>query len=372
MGIEYSEVSDFKNFPLWEKLNKKRVLASFDLEITSRCSNNCRHCYINLPAGDKEARSKELSLKELENIADQAIELGALWCLISGGEPLLREDFSDIYMMLKKKGLLVSVFTSACLISEAHIELFRKYPPREIEVTVYGVTEETYEKVSRVPGSFRQFMKGLNLLLDNGVKVRLKTMALRSNLNEFKEIEAFCKERTKDYYKFDPMLHLRYDRDPVRNEEIKSERLTPEEIVRLEQDDKERSSSLKDNCGEFIFEGDGHHNCDHLFHCGAGQSSFTISPEGIFRLCSSLWHPDFIYDLRKGSLKEAWEEFVPKVLATTTDSDEFHSKCHSCNIINLCMWCPAHAYLETGVSDKWVSNFCEVAHARERGINKKE
>ena len=370
MGSEYSDVSDLKNFPLWEKLNKKRILASFDLEITSRCSNNCRHCYINLPAGDKDAKSGELSLKELERIADQAIELGALWCLISGGEPLLREDFSDIYMMLKKKGLLVSVFTSACLINESHIELFRKYPPREIEVTVYGVTEETYEKVSRVPGSYGKFMKGLNLLLDNRVKVRLKTMALRSNLDEFKEIETFCRERTKDYYKFDPMLHLRYDRDPVRNEEIKSERLTPKEIVKLEQDDPERSSGLKENCGEFIFEGDGHHNCDHLFHCGAGLSSFTVSPEGIFRLCSSLWHPDFIYDLREGSLKEAWEEFVPKVLNATSDNPEFHSKCHSCNIVNLCLWCPAHAYLETGVSDKWVDNFCKVAHARESAIKK--
>ncbi len=371
MGTEYSELSDLKDFPLWKKLNKKRILASFDLEITSRCSNNCRHCYINLPAGDKEAKSKELSLKELESITDQAIELGALWCLISGGEPLLREDFQDIYMMLKKKGLLVSVFTSACLINETHIELFRKYPPREIEITVYGVTEETYEKVSRVPGSFRKFMNGLNLLLDNGIKVRLKTMALRSNLNEFKKIETFCKERTKDYYKFDPMLHLRYDRDESRNEEIKSERLAPEEIVKLEQDDPERSSSLKENCDEFIFEGDGHHNCDHLFHCGAGQSSFTVSPDGIFRLCSSLWHPDFIYDLKKGSLKDAWENFVPNVLDTRSENPEFHAKCHSCNIINLCLWCPAHTYLETGSFDKWVDSFCKTAHARKSGIENK-
>lgn len=372
MGIIHSELSDLKDFPLWKKMDKKRILASFDLEITSRCSNNCRHCYINLPAGDKAAKAEELSLSEIEDIAGQAVELGALWCLISGGEPLLREDFPDIYMMLKRKGLLVSVFTSACLVTEKHIELFKKYPPREIEITVYGVTEETYEKVSRVPGSYKKFINGLDLLLKNGIKVRLKTIALRSNLNEFEKIAEFCREKTGDYYKFDPLLHLRYDHDPVRNEEIKSERLTPEEIVKLEQGDPERSENINDHCDHFIFENNDHYNCDHLFHCGAGQSSFSVSPEGIFRLCSSLWHPDMIYDLRKGTLREAWESFVPKVLDVRSDNSEFHSKCHSCNIINLCLWCPAHTYLETGSLDKWVDSFCKVAHAREAGIRHKK
>ncbi len=372
MGTEFSETSDLKDFPLWEKLENKRVLTSFDLEITSRCSNNCTHCYINLPAGDKEAKAKELSLIELENIADQAVELGALWCLISGGEPLLREDFSDIYLMLKRKGLLVSVFTSATLITPDHIELFKKYPPREIEVTVYGVTEDTYEKISRVKGSYKKFINGLDLLLDSGLRVRLKTMALRSNLHEFGEIAEFCREKTGDYYKFDPLLHLRYDFDETRNEEIRRERLTPEEIVKLEQDDPERSANIDKNCDHFIFNTNEHRNCDHLFHCGAGQSSFTVSPDGFFRLCSSLWYPDFIYDLKKGSLKDAWENFVPKVLDTRSVNPEFHSKCHSCNIINLCLWCPAHTYLETGSIDKWVDNFCEVAHAREAGIRQKQ
>jgi len=56
--------------------------------------NDCRHCYIGLPAGDQEARRKELSLAEIDRIAGEAVSLGALWCLVTGGEPLLREDFA--------------------------------------------------------------------------------------------------------------------------------------------------------------------------------------------------------------------------------------------------------------------------------------
>jgi len=166
------------------------------------------------------------------------------------------------------------------------------------------------------------------------------------------------------------MLHLRYDGDPLRNGEIKSERLTKEEIVQLEKNDKERFEEIKDHCDYFIFEDDKKYSDNRLFHCGAGSHSFTVSPEGIFRLCSSLWHPDFIYDLRKGSLKDAWENFVPKVLKRTSDNSEFLKKCNSCNIINLCLWCPAHSYLETGELDTPVNYFCSVAHLRADALKK--
>jgi radical SAM protein with 4Fe4S-binding SPASM domain len=349
---------------LWERIKSNRKLISFDLEITARCNNNCRHCYINLPADNKQAKRKELSLTQIKNIVEQAVSLGAFWCLITGGEPFLRKDFSDIYLYLKKKGLLVSVFTNATLITDEFIELFKKYPPRDIEVTVYGTTKEIYEKVTRITGSYDAFMRGLNLLLKNGIKVRFKAMALRSNVDELPQIAVFCRERTKDYFRFDPFLHLRFDRNPKRNEEIKSERLSAEEIVAIERADHERFSALEKDCDRLIMTEAEHINCNHLFHCGTGNSSFSVSYDGYFRLCSSLWHPDCIYDLKKGDLTEAWENFVLKVRDIRSSREEFVRKCRKCQIINLCIWCPAHSHLETGRMDTPVDYFCKVAHAR--------
>jgi radical SAM protein with 4Fe4S-binding SPASM domain len=355
-------------FSLWERMKNNRALASFDLELTGRCNNNCQHCYINLPVNDKKAKEKELVLAEIKSIIDQAVDLGALWCLITGGEPLLREDFFDIYLYLKKKGLLVSVFTNASLINDRHIRLFKKYPPRDIEVTVYGVTKETYEQVTRKAGSFDCFMRGLNLLLGNGIKVRFKAMALRSNVHELPEIAEFCRQRTKDFFRFDPFLHLRFDNDSKRNEEIKSERLSPEDIVGIEKSDSERFRALEKGCDKLIMPEFSHINCNHLFHCGAGNGSFTVSYDGYLRLCSSLWHPDCIYDLKKGSLKDAWENFVSRVRDMRSNNEEFLKKCRICPIINLCMWCPAHSHLETGELDKPVEYFCEVAHSRAEAL----
>ena len=420
----FTSTSPLPEFELWDRMKARRAPISFDLEVTARCNNDCRHCYINLPAGDKGAQASELALAEVERIAGEAVSMGAMWCLLTGGEPLLRDDFFELYLMLKRMGLLVSVFTNACLVSQQHVELFRRYPPRDVEVTVYGVTEATYERVTRRPGSFLAFMRGLELLLSGGVKVRLKAMALRSNIHELDEIGRFCRARTKDYYRFDPLLHLRFDRDPVRNAEIKAERLSPEEVVAIERADAERFGALQKACNELILPKQEHAGCNHLFHCGAGIGSFSISYDGRFRLCSSLWSPDTVYDLRKmgtvpdcgavfrpngvtgacaatngssvhrlegrkplrcgawgeterrglspfseagsspGTLHDAWHKHVSRVRDLRSSSREFLDRCRVCPIINLCLWCPAHAHLETGEMDAVVDYFCQVAHAR--------
>lgn len=362
--MKQSTTIEISDFPLWAVLKKNHGLLSFDLEITARCNNDCRHCYINLPAGDRLAHSRELTPREISDIADQAVALGAVWVLISGGEPLLREDFPEIYLLLKKKGLLVSVFTNATLVREEHIALFRKYPPRDLEITVYGATQETYERVTGRPGSFAAFTAGLTRLLECGVKIRLKAMAIRSNFHELPAIADFCRARTKDFFRFDPQLHLRFDRNGERNRMIKAERLTPEEVVDLERADAGRFASLRKNCDILIKGEVAHTGCDHLFQCGLGVGSFTVGYDGTFRLCSSLWAPETICDLRQGSLRRAWEQLVPQVRDLRSRRLEYRENCQRCPIVNLCLWCPAHAHLETGELDTPVEYFCRVAHAR--------
>lgn len=391
----YSSVDSLPRFELWDRMKERRAPIAFDLEVTARCNNNCRHCYINLPADDSDARTRELSLAEIERIAGEAVSMGAMWCLLTGGEPLLREDFFELYLKLKRMGLLVSVFTNACLVTPEHVELFRKYPPRDIEVTMYGATEAVYERVTRRPGSFQAFVRGLDLLLASGVKVRLKAMALRSNVHELQEIARFCRARTKDYYRFDPLLHLRFDGNPARNAEIRAERLSPEEIVLIERADEARFGALQKGCNELILPEQAHAGCNHLFHCGAGNGSFTVSYDGRFRLCSSLWHPDTVYDLRTGqkmgtvpdrgaqrrglspfsqagsspgALHDAVKRHIPRVRDLRSSRREFLERCRVCPIINLCLWCPAHSHLETGEMDTVVDYFCQVAHARAKAL----
>ena len=100
MKINQTEI---QNFALWDKKRQQpRSLYSFNIELTARCNNNCRHCYINLPADDAAAQAQELTIDEIAHIADQALEMGAVWVMLTGGEPLLRPDFAEIYLLLKR------------------------------------------------------------------------------------------------------------------------------------------------------------------------------------------------------------------------------------------------------------------------------
>lgn len=363
---------EIQHLPLWDRIAAKRMPVSFDMELTARCNNDCRHCYINLPAGDRAAQAAELSSAEILDIARQAADMGAVWCLLTGGEPLLRADFEDIYLSLRRLGLLVSVFTNATLITEEHVALFRKYPPRDMEVTVYASTRETYDRVTRRPGSWDRFQRGMRLLLESGVRLRLKATVMNSNLHEYKEMAEYCRARTKDYYRFDPLLHLRLDGDPTRNAEIRSERLTPEQIVALEQADDERSDALREKCDILINEEFTRSARDRLFCCGAGKASFSVSYDGRFRLCSALVAEETTYDLRAGSLADAWSRFTPLIQDLRSERVDFLESCRKCAIVNLCLWCPAHSHLESGRMDTRCDYFCRVAHARADAIRNHE
>ena len=357
-----------QEFALWDALKARRRPLSFEIEVTARCNLNCRHCYINLPAADREAEQRELSVPEISDLADQAVRLGAVWCLITGGEPLLRPDLAEIYMALKRRGLLLSVFTNATLLTEEHIRLLKRFPARDLEVTVYGVTRQTYERVTRRAGSFERFRRGLARLAEAGVRVRLKAMVLRSNLEEFPAMSAFGRAHTKDFHRFDAQLHLRFDGDPARNETIKSERLSPEQIAALDRGDEQRARALVKARSERVEWDRSKVECDRLFHCAAGNGSFVIGYDGQFRLCSSLWAPGTTFDLRRGTLAEAWNEHVPRVRELRSRRPQYLTTCGRCQLRDLCLWCPAHAHLETRAVDGVAPYFCEVAHARETAL----
>jgi radical SAM protein with 4Fe4S-binding SPASM domain len=360
----YAVNTPLPEFDLWNQLEGKGIPVSFDLELTARCNNDCRHCYINLPAADRAARAGELTLDEIMAVADQAVEMGALWCVLTGGEPLLRPDFSEVYLALKRRGLLVTVFTNACLLRPEHVELFRKYPPRDVEITIYGASREAYERVTRTPGSFDAFLRGVSLLEQGGVGARYKAMALRSNVNELSAMAQFGRAHTKDFFRFDPLLHLRYDRDPVRNAEICAERLDPEEIATIEQSDEERAHALRRECHRVAGQ-EAPDEPDLVFHCGVGRG-FTVGYDGSLRLCSALWHPDYVADVRREPVAAAWRRLLSAVGAARTADPAYLDRCAACGLVDLCLWCPAHAYLESGSLTAPIDDFCDVAHARAR------
>jgi len=342
-------------------MRKKGFVSQVSMEITERCNNNCVHCYINLPEDDEEAKGREVTFEEIKEMADEAAKMGCLSWQLTGGEPLLREDFPEIYLYLKKKGIRVTLFTNATLINAEMVTLFKKYPPQNIEVSVYGLGQKTYEAVTQCPGSFDALRRGINRFKQNQIRFTLKTALLPQNFHEINRMRGFAKSLTGENLGVILKLNLgsRFNVG-TKKDLIKRLRLPPDKVIEvLKQHEKRYGKDIERFCQKFL----GTPRDDQLFSCGAGVGGCHIDAYNNFQLCMLLRHPDCVYSLREGSFKEAWERFVPRVREIRANNEKYQEKCQQCFLKSFCEQCPAWSWMEHGVLDEPVEYLCEIAHA---------
>ena len=335
-----------------------------DIELTERCDNDCIHCCINLPAGDKAARARELTTEQWKDVLRQAAELGCLQVRFTGGEPLLRPDFEELYLFARRLGLAVLLFTNARRITPGLADLLARIPPREpVEVTVYGMRPESYEAVSRVPGSYAQFRRGVDLLLDRGVPFVVKGVALPPNRAEMDEFEAWAATLPgmTEPPSYVVLFDLRNRRDDAeKNGLIASLRLPPEEAVAvLARAEAKYRAEMAEFGGSFM----GPPGAE-LFRCGAGHA-ISIDAYGRAQPCMGVRAPELTVDVLTSSLGETLERFAGLRELRATNP-EYLRRCARCFLQGLCEQCPAKSWAEHGTLDTPVEYLCEVAHAQAR------
>lgn len=153
------------------------------LELTYR-NLNCIHCY--LQGNDSlKAQRKELSFDKWKKILDKIHKAGCVWLTLAGGEPLIREDFFDIYSYARNKGFLVNIFTNRLLFNEKKIKYLKKFPPHSTEITLNGITKNAYESITQKPGSFEMAIEVINELIDEKSPLVLKANGLKQNKDDF-------------------------------------------------------------------------------------------------------------------------------------------------------------------------------------------
>ena len=326
------------------------------LEITFRCNLRCQHCFVS--HGHTGIPSKqELSLAEIQRILGEIADEGCLWFLLTGGEPLMRSDFVDIYTYAKQKGLLITLFTNGTKITPRIADFLAEYRPLDIEISVYGYTQQTYELVTGIPGSHARMMRGIELLQERNLPFRLKSVLMTLNKHELWEMKTMAEELGVNY-RYDSMINAGVDGD---NSPL-SLRIDPNEIVQLELQDPEQRKGWQDFQERFM---GGLPDQNYLYSCGAGIQSFHIDPYGQLSLCIMARHQS--YDLRKGSFSDGWNNFLRDVRFQPPQGDY---PCNQCELLPMCGQCPGWAYFESGDQEKPVDFLCQVAHLRAKAFLK--
>ena len=347
---------------LHNKVGGSRSPVSGTIELTLRCPLTCSHCYNNLPMADREARSRELSYEEHCRIVDEITEAGCFWLLYTGGEIFARKDFLDIYTYAKQKGLLITLFTNGTLITPKIADYLTEWRPFSIEITLYGRTRETYEKLTGIPGSYDRCMRGIRLLMERNLPLSLKTVAVSITKHEVWDMKRFAEEELGLEFKFDAMINPRIDcsQSPL------ATRLKPEEVVALDLEDPKRQAAWVTHTQASIDRVHLWADSDDVYHCGGGIQSFSIDPYGKLSICV-LSHFD-TYDLRTGSFQEGWDGFLSKVRHKKKTR---LTKCVACGLKEMCGMCPAMGELENSDPEAPVDFLCHVAHLRAHAMGLK-
>jgi MoaA/NifB/PqqE/SkfB family radical SAM enzyme len=349
---------------LWK--GKKQSITCLEIELTERCDNNCVHCYINKAEKDKGAAKRELSTAKLKRIISEAASLGVLLVKFTGGEPLLRADFKELYLFTRKLGLKVALFTNANFINSDLIKLFRKVPPLiPINISLYGMSSKCHEAITRTPGSYKKVMSGIKRLLGADIPFIVATVKLPQNEKEFKKLTRWIKklpwsEKNASYTSF---ILLRCRREKPKNSLIKKLRIPVQQYVRS-------FTRLKDffRDRQRFFAQNKRLLGNNIFNCGINGHTACLDAYGYLQPCMLLRDPDCVYNLKKGSLQKALTGFFPRIFKKISSNPVYLNRCARCFLKCICEQCPGKSWIEHGNLDTPVDYCCQITHYEARTL----
>lgn len=351
-AIEYRDFSR----ALHERAERSDRVIKAQLELTYRCNLHCVHCYTD-PFNAREFFPRELSLKEILRILDEMADLEILYLNLTGGEIFTHPNFFEIYDYAYRKGFLLMLYTNGTMFTRAIVDRLAQSPPFSIDISCHSVNEEAFDRFTQVPGSFRQFLKGMKLLRHSGLPFCFKTKAMNWNKDELPQIRRFI-ESFGQPFGFTTSLSPRLNGDLTPH----NYRLTPQTIRELEEQALVANQD-DESCREAPRWAPSSPP-ERLYRCGCATNTIHISAWGELGTCTMQY--EHRASLREYSLKDAIRKVFTEVRARRYMTD---SPCRTCEIFTFCNKLPTDARWEQGDPEAPIPYDCDVALVRAEQVS---
>jgi MoaA/NifB/PqqE/SkfB family radical SAM enzyme len=335
------------------------LLLEGGIDLTYRCNNNCRHCWLRIP-GEASAGNDELTYEEIVKIVDQANLLGCRRWFISGGEPLLREDFPEVFDYITRKSPYYSINTNGTLITPKIARLFKKTGTKLI--SLYGATAKVHDYITRTPGSFERCMRGFAYLKEAGAGFVVQLVPLRGNYHQFKKMVNLAESLSRHWRLGASWLYLSSGGEKNINRQITQQRISARKMLQLDCSDFPTAEAAGIN-NEFCRQD---YKKEALFLPCINRNQFHVDPYGKTSFCCFVKDPALRYDLKKGAFKEYYEEYLPSLGDKIKITKNYKKNCGRCTIKEFCRWCPAYSYLEHHCYDTKIDYLCGLAKENKR------
>jgi radical SAM protein with 4Fe4S-binding SPASM domain len=325
---------------------KCRVPIQGEIEITSLCNFKCIHCYVNSRSGCPDGKNS-INIELFKAICDQLRSSGCIWLLITGGEPLIHPNFTEMWKYAWESGLRLSLFTNGSLICDEHVNLFSSFPPDRIEVSVYSLKPTIHKQITHSRVKPSEIIQNLKKLSFRRGSVFIKTPLLQHNYSEIDAIQKIAKEY-KIGFRMDAIIHPSISgcRDPIKY------RVSHGEAANIVMKDNDMRNQLMHS-----FKNDRLPFDSSTFYlpCSAGVYSFHIGCNAKVNFCSIFRNE--VSDLRFQPFEYGWKNLQhfrnqPKKL--------LNNECDNCKLKIICPHCPAIPHLHNerpDYIDKYICNY---------------
>ncbi|MDD5069871.1 MAG: radical SAM protein [Candidatus Omnitrophica bacterium] len=344
------ETKEYKDFS-WDfhaKLGHKPIVAQ--IELTYRCPLHCAHCYTDC-YNNRESLKDEMMADQVKAILDKCQRAGVVWLCFTGGDPMMRYDFSELYLYAKSCGFIVSVFTSLAALTEDIFETFKQNPPFNIETTLNAGESASYKEITKTD-FFQRQVDNIKRIKESGLDIRVKTQVTKQNVLEIDKIKELV-ERLGFEFRPSTILFARLNSDTAPCKL----RLEPKDAIRVNKtygfyDPETETPGVKSKIDDMAAE-----SSDNLFSCAVGGHSFHVSVKGEMFLCSCLRNPNYDLLSKGATVNQGFFSLNQEVRAMRFNTD---SLCRSCQYRLICKWCPGRAVLETGSMEEPIDYFCQL------------
>lgn len=296
------------------------------LEITYRCSERCKHCYVDKSCSDctESEISKELTLEDYKNIIDELCELGTIYLLITGGEVCLKREFIDIVRYATEKGLLVNVYTNGISMTDEQFDALCNLKVNSVSFSLYGGDPDVHDNITGVKGSFKKTLNRTMMFKCAGVDTFIKSVILKETLPEMDKLLKIGKRLNIDTSITINLSKINGHTNPCR--------LTTYDEY------KKAVSFMKHSDSSFSATP----RRENTTFCNSGHITLSIDPYGGVHPCVAF--KESAGNIHEQSIREIWEKSSLFNRVRKLTLSDFETDCEHCEHYNYCNICIGHCF----------------------------
>lgn len=308
-------------------------------EITLRCNLNCLHC--GSRAG--KARGAELSTEEALDLADQLADLGPNLVTLSGGEPLLRDDWPQITRRLVDRGINVNLISNGILLDEDTVSSAREVGLKNFLFSLDG-TASSHDRIRNRKGAFELLDRTTRICREQGFPFAAVTQVCRLNRGELEEMYEQVKEWGAFAWQVQPSIPMgNYLDNPglvLEPEDLPEVYPRLAALFELAEREGKVEPYAADGIGYFgdvepVFRRRGEPGF--WYGCMAGCQVIGLEANGNVKPCLTMQSDDYIVgNIRERALREIWEDDESFAFNRKFEPEMLEGFCATCRYGEIC------------------------------------